>query len=95
MRTVDGQAITDHDCAEVARFGDFLRRTSQAERAGVPHAEAAAAIYPDVYEVCKRCDEVKRERRAYNATTRETTVTLYCYGCENADLTRLARSVGK
>lgn len=57
--------------------------------------EVVAAMSEKADDVCERCDEVKRERRSYSATTRETTVTLYCYGCENADLTRLARSVGK
>lgn len=46
-------------------------------------------------EDCPRCGEVMRERRVYDCQTHETRVVLYCYDCENDDLIRLARSVGK
>ena len=44
--------------------------------------------------VCPRCGDTLRERRSY-CTDGTTSVGLYCYGCENDDLIRLARSVGK
>lgn len=42
--------VSEHDRREVERFIDYLRRVAAAKAAGVPHAEAAAAIYPDLYE---------------------------------------------
>lgn len=44
--------------------------------------------------LCPRCGDTLRERRSY-CTDGTTSVGLYCYGCENDDLTRLARIVGK
>jgi hypothetical protein len=41
--------ISANDRAEVERFADYLRLVAAARAAGVPHREATAAIYPDVY----------------------------------------------
>jgi hypothetical protein len=42
-------AVTEKDRAEIEKFADYLRRVGAAKQAGVPHDEAARAIYPDVY----------------------------------------------
>lgn len=42
---------------------------------------------------CPRCGSELRERYRYVDGKRVT--VRYCYGCENGDLWRLARSVGK
>jgi hypothetical protein len=45
---------------------------------------------------CAACGDPLSERRTYDGATRKLTrVELYCYGCENAELWRLARTVGK
>lgn len=49
MRLPKGKRITEQDRKEIERFAIYLRLANQAVQAGVPAAEAAAAIYPDAY----------------------------------------------
>lgn len=42
--------VSAHDRSAIERFMNYLRLVGQAKRAGVPHREACAAIYPDVYQ---------------------------------------------
>lgn len=45
-------------------------------------------------EDCERCGDLKSERHSFGSDGSHD-VTLVCLGCENADLWRLAQSVGK
>lgn len=42
--------LSSRDRETIEKFATFLRLTSEAVRAGVPRREAAAAIYPDVFD---------------------------------------------
>jgi len=42
--------LSANDRRQIERFETFLRLVGEAKRAGVPQREAAAAIYPDVFD---------------------------------------------
>lgn len=71
-------------------------------RAGCPLPEDAERAWRTVADIekcvaallCPRCGDALRERKSY-CTDGTRRVESYCYGCENDDLIRLARSVGK
>lgn len=49
----------------------------------------------DYMQSCKDCNDILYIRFIYNQTTNIQYKTYFCYSCENNNLQRLGRSVGK